>query len=411
MLWVPSLNAHITTGDFLAAEQEDGNVLSVCRVISVLHPNVMRVTWWLKNEELSARQLQHLPPVDVSYNNLRKCRIKEVTERVLAIGTIQTCQVRDLAFVFHAVTLEHDIVNCAGMVNVFFTRFRYDVNDNLVGINVGHHYPFSNAVVESFPCRIWWSILYVKESVMKLLCDRKQYQSMKKSVAFQFSLESWYYLKGHIHHCVTSNYYKNQTYKHVHCDLTVSSSSGRTMVTLVRIDSPDSMRSACNLFGITFGIGIRNKPPNKNEAPRSIHFGDIANLVDVGLPENAALDHREREKEFVAAQGIDFIYDDSSRTLKIRIRHSRVYAQNDSVSTKLNLNLDLLQHIVDAASVNNEGRRWRNQISPGTFFLRNGALMEVLRVDGDDVTILSDNGDEVIINILEAEQLLEEYIG
>jgi hypothetical protein len=37
--------------------------------------------------------------------------------------------------------------------------------------------------------------------------------------------------------------------------------------------------------------------------------------------------------------------------------------------------------------------------------------MEVLRVDGDDVTILSDNCDEVIINILEAEQLLEEYTG
>ncbi len=297
-----SLNDHIKTGDFLAAEQEDGNLLSVCRVISVLYPNVMRVTWWLKNKELSAQQLKHLPPVDVSYKNLRKYRIKEVTERVLAIGTIQTCQVRDLVFVFHAVTLEHDILNCAGMVNVFFTRFRYDVNDNLVGINVGHHHPFSNAVVESFPCRIWWSILLIKDNVMKLLCDRKQYQSMKKFVAIPFSLESWYCVKNHIHHCITVQYYKNQTYKHVHSDLTVSSSSGRTMVALVRIDSTDSMRSACNVFGITFGIGIRNKPPNKNEAQGSIHFGDIANLVDVGLPENDALDHREREKEFVACE-------------------------------------------------------------------------------------------------------------
>jgi hypothetical protein len=37
--------------------------------------------------------------------------------------------------------------------------------------------------------------------------------------------------------------------------------------------------------------------------------------------------------------------------------------------------------------------------------------MEVVQVIGDDVIILSDNGDELTINILEAEQLLEEYVG
>jgi hypothetical protein len=57
-----------------------------------------------------------------------------------------------------------------------------------------------------------------------------------------------------------------------------------------------------------------------------------------------------------AVQGIDFIYDDSCHKLKIQIRHSKVHAQSDLVSTKLNLNLDLLQHIVDAAPLNNKGR-------------------------------------------------------
>ena len=32
--------------------------------------------------------------------------------------------------------------------------------------------------------------------------------------------------------------------------------------------------------------------------------------------------------------------------------------------------------------------------------------MEVVRVNGDDVIIMSDNGDEFTINILEVEQLL-----
>jgi hypothetical protein len=123
MIWVPLLNAQFTTGDFVAAEQEDGNVCSVCQVINVLHPDVMRVTLWLRTEQLSALQLQELPPVDASFKNLRKCRLKEVTERLLAINTIKTCQVRGLVFGFHATTLEHDILNCAGMKSVFFTRF------------------------------------------------------------------------------------------------------------------------------------------------------------------------------------------------------------------------------------------------------------------------------------------------
>lgn len=37
--------------------------------------------------------------------------------------------------------------------------------------------------------------------------------------------------------------------------------------------------------------------------------------------------------------------------------------------------------------------------------------MEVFQVIGDDVIILSDNGNKLTIHILEAEQLLEEYVG
>jgi len=76
MIWVPSLNAHITTGDFVAAEQEDGHVCSVCRVIDVLNQDEMRVTLWLRTKQLSAFKLQELPPVDASFKNLRKCRLK-----------------------------------------------------------------------------------------------------------------------------------------------------------------------------------------------------------------------------------------------------------------------------------------------------------------------------------------------
>ena len=99
-----------------------------------------------------------------------------------------------------------------------------------------------------------------------------------------------------------------------------------------------------SLLGLAYGISHQTK---MNHIGQRI-FGDIVNVVEVALPENASLAHHEHLKIFVA-QGIDFIYDDSCHKLKIQIRHSRVHAQSDLVSTKLNLNLDLSQHIIDAA--------------------------------------------------------------
>lgn len=39
---------------------------------------------------------------------------------MLAIGTIRTSQVKDIGFVFHAITIEYDIVSCAGMTRFFY---------------------------------------------------------------------------------------------------------------------------------------------------------------------------------------------------------------------------------------------------------------------------------------------------
>ncbi len=146
-----------------------------------------------------------------------------------------------------------------------------------------------------------------------------------------------------------------------------------------------------------------------------MRYGDIVNLVNESSTENTALVGQQWEKEFVAAQGIDFVYDDASRTLRIRIRHSRVLEQNELASMKLNSNAVLLvvaDNVIPRFPINNEGRQWRNQLVPGTLLLRQGDLMEVTRVHGDDVVLISDGTDEkTTINIIEAEQLLEEYIG
>ncbi len=46
MNWIPLLNAHNITGDFVAAEQEEDKLLSVCQAIHALYPDERQVTWW-----------------------------------------------------------------------------------------------------------------------------------------------------------------------------------------------------------------------------------------------------------------------------------------------------------------------------------------------------------------------------
>ncbi len=64
------------------------------------------------------------------------------------------------------------------------------------------------------------------------------------------------------------------------------------------------------------------------------------------------------------------------------------------------------------ATVAHEGRYWQNQITPGALFVRLGHLVEVIRVQGEEVIVFNEETcAEYNITMLEAVELLQEYIG
>lgn len=407
MVWIPLLQAHVKSGDFLLACVREEAAPSICRIIDVASENELRVTWWWKAEELlSFVGLEALPPLSgVTHGNLQQCHLIEVAERALSVSTITLAFMKDIAFVFHADVFETELLNCAGMNKVFYTRYCYDGNDRLLLVDCHHFNPFSNNMsYESYPSRIWWSTLDIKDNVAKLLNDTKQYQSLKKSVAIRFSLESWLYLIRCIQlsNPIYIEYHRNQTYKLLHHDLTLSSHSRKIFLKLLRIDSPRTMQCARQIFGNTFGVGIRNRAPNKGNPPRSMHHGDIVNVVNVS--NDQLLDYDERRKEFTCAQGVDFIYNDKCRMLKIRVRYTRVEAQADVVFTTLNLTQRPLVNPNDRVII-------ATHIIPGTFFVRLGELVQVVSVDGNEVVITDDYGEHLTIELAEASQLLKDYLG
>ncbi len=162
------------------------------------------------------------------------------------------------------------------------------------------------------------------------------------------------------------------------------------------------MEGARQFFGITFGIGIRNRAPKKGELPQSVCFGDVVNMVNVTA--NEGLNNLERFKEFTFMQGIDFIYNEICRTLRIRVRYIRVEAESDLVSSVVGLNRSVLMIPDDQTEI-------VSTVAPGDFFIRNENLVQVVSVIGHDVVVSDDDGVQYNLSLNEARHLMQAYVG
>jgi hypothetical protein len=319
------------------------------------------------------------PPLSIeSYSNLLKCRIKEVVEDHSLRSLISIYQVQDLAFVFHRDILEKRYNNCFGMMHVYFTRFHLQCG-RFVNVDCHLHIPFSATCIECYPSRIWFFILEVKGNMEKLLNDKKQYQICRKMIPMKCSLECWNYFCSRMRNsdAIFFHFNRKHTDKLLHGDLSLSSSSTKKQLQLIRIDSVGSLKCAQSLFGITFGIGTRNRPPNKGENSVTIHHRDAVNLVDIPAANGGIA--LNRFAEFVSTPGIDFIYETSTRALKIRVRYNGFLAEEASIAAALNLSTaELPIHANEAHHLN---------VTLGTLFMREGSIVEVIGINGNEVLI------------------------
>jgi hypothetical protein len=128
-----------------------------------------------------------------------------------------------------------------------------------------------------------------------------------------------------------------------------------------------------------------------------MHHGDELDFIDV-----STIDVNNRFAEFISSQGVDFVYDVDARLLRIRVCYSRILAQSSCVRETL---------IFDNNNAIPAHHRDENPIViPGTFFMRDGALLEVISVNENDVIVHeSDSLKEYAIGLNEAAQLIDDY--
>jgi hypothetical protein len=274
----------------------------VCQVDNIISDKELLVTWWLPDDFLpNALLIENRQPLILSeHNNEYKCKFLEVTMLTSSQSVLEISSVVDVAFVFHAQTLENHWVNCAGMDKVRFTRFLIDSNNCLVEIHPNDYLPFRLNVPESYPSRLWYSIIMLKEKLSGILNQKAQQR--KASLNLFFPLESWTYLcRQFLPILLSIDFIKVKSKPYQYCDLSLITKSSAVQFSMLRTSNPCIIERARKIFGVTCGIGCRNLPPSKGEVVRKIQHGDNINVVDINSPKNVAQNEVRRFEEFIPA--------------------------------------------------------------------------------------------------------------
>jgi hypothetical protein len=245
-------------------------------------------------------------------------------------------------------------------------------------------------VLESYPHRIWYSILAVQDKVKKLLSGRRQHQLCQKSSSISMSLEGWWYISWRLRRCILPTpYSRGKTIVQSCSDLSMLSKSTIRNYAMIRIMSPASLSAAREVFGQTFGLGSRNHPPRKGAPRKVLEAGNIINLVNPS--ENAV---EGRFVEFISSERIDMVYEEFTRTMSLRVKYSSVLAEDNRVAQCLHF-VQPLNPVVPNAPRNRPLRQVRT-IAIGTSFVVNNKLFHVSASNGEIVTAVSAVDGEVV---------------
>jgi hypothetical protein len=340
--------ADISPGDFVLANR--GNSRCVCCIKRVIPSQSFEVVWWSEVSEGA-------PMCPNTFPNLLQSKIIEISADD-STSVICCSDINDVAFVFSAEIIEQWWADVSGMSRVFFTRDR-------------DHVPFNPNVIESYPSRVWHSLLSIKELVRKLLSKKRQMHVCRSSSTTTLPLEGWRYISLFFSPLY---FQKNQTKVFQFPDLSLQSKSSVKLCGIIRIASLVQMETARQLFGRTFGIGTRNIPPRKGLPRKVMEVGNIVNVVDV-----SGMDMQGKFKEFTAEQRIDLVYEEASRMLSVRVVYRDVKAEHELVSRILKfptLAVTPENNVVPPARV----RRVR-AVPPETLFVYNGRYFQVTHSD------------------------------
>jgi len=342
MISIPALNTWINSGDFIhAMDAVYSNQVGVCQVNEVQSCTTFSVTWWVEESLLDARyKMQRAPLIQDQLLNVGQCSIKEVFKMPSRQTVINVSDVVCLAFVFHASYLEHVWVNCAGMELVYFTRYFVDSDSSLASLPPDLQLPFMpSSVGESYPCRVWYSLMHVKDKVAQLLNVRTQMQACRRAVSVFFPLESWDFICKQLFPIISPvPFTKSQTKAQQFSDLSLCTKTTVVSCLMLRIIDEGSMDAARKLFGRTFGIGYSSLNAEMPEVGRWLGFQQ---RVEAPLSTAASITNSSRP----IAIGTNFLHR-GELVVVIRCEGHSVLVRHDTNGLEESITLDLARDLI-----------------------------------------------------------------
>jgi hypothetical protein len=233
-------------------------------------------------------------------------------------------------------------------------------------------------------------------------------QSCRRSTIAFFPQESWDFIVNRFYPIIHPvPFCKSQTKPHQFCNLSLVTKTTVVSNIMLRIADEDGIQAACKLFGRTFGIGCRNIPPHNGHDVRKLLYGDIINLVNVISAENQQARGSARFKEFIVAQGVEFVFEVQRGPLSIRVRYSSHKAESPQVQNILCIQQRIEAPLLSASSISSSNR----PIAIGTNFLLQGGLVVVIRCESKAVVVHGDQtGIEESLDVDIARNLIRRYI-
>ena len=385
-----NLGVPLGSGDFVQFKFLDNSYVG--RIVAVepddmTYSNNVVVNYWPKLSELVAAELTDincLNPVEHNYiigmdevlwsNLLLKIDIEDISE---------------IAFVFHAKSIQSGQFCVNGMKHSFVVRYRIWYYHPPGEESPNSHYglvsslkdnkfcPFpTNLVIDSYPSRVFMFLNVIKNSVNSILYSKGKHKKLSTFVEMYISRDTW----GYIHRqlaCSTEiiQMKKKRSLRVRHNyfhDLSMSSSQVLSKKETFVAKTSEQQSFIRSIFGKSFLLGVRKRPSFKSygKKPGLLSIGDEVNVVGNNF---SSLNQSNRPN----GNMVSFSFDNISGKLRICIQFTRYVLDDSETSQRI---LESLRN-----KVNDSYNEELTKISVGDCFIRKGLLWKVSEMSSDSM--------------------------
>jgi hypothetical protein len=175
-------------------------------------------------------------------------------------------------FIFHIDHIQKGIVGCKGMDKVYFVRFRNSRNDKLIPLSSkewnsfyrDNRYPYE----ESYPERIWNTLITLKAEVQRSLCRGGQWNGRTVSSKLPGISPSFFgYLKAELNGMIVDPLLED-TIKTSRCKKVMFDNLSSSLIRascdtrIIRVVDESHLEAVWKVFGDSFGVGTNLPVPS-----------------------------------------------------------------------------------------------------------------------------------------------------